>query len=278
MQGNKICESIRQGRRTYGLHVSHAGSSFYAQKTLGLNVDFVFIDTEHVPVDRADVHAMCAVYADHGISPTVRVLHPDVNLTTAALDAGAQGVIVPYVESVDEIAETAGVVRFRPLKGQRLRNVVSGVEQLNEETERYLLNYNADNYFLIGIESVPAMENLDALLSVAGVDGVFIGPHDLSISLEIPEQYEHPRFVEAVVSIIQRARKAGLGAGMHVKADIAPPELLSKYIDAGLNWILYAHDFLIMVEAANQQINQMRKRYGDSFAPPASSNDASPEI
>ncbi|MBZ0255517.1 aldolase [bacterium] len=278
MQGSKIRESIRQGRRVYGLHVSHAGSSFYAQKTLGLDVEFVFIDTEHVPVDRADVHAMCAVYASHGISPTVRVLHPDVNLTTAALDAGAQGIIVPYIESIDEIAETAGVVRFRPLKGQRLRNVVSGVDQLNEETERYLLNYNADNYFLIGIESIPAMENLDALLSVAGVDGVFIGPHDLSISLEIPKQYEHPRFVAAIVSIIQRARKAGLGAGMHVKADIAPPALLAKYIDAGLNWILYAHDFLIMVEAANQQLNQMRKLHGDLFTPPASSNDASPEI
>ncbi|MDP8243278.1 MAG: aldolase/citrate lyase family protein [Candidatus Hinthialibacter antarcticus] len=278
MQGNKIRESIRQGRRVYGIHISHAGSAYYAQKTLGLDVDFVFLDTEHVPVDRSDLHALCATYASHGASPAVRILHPDIHLATAALDAGAQGIVVPYIETVEEIAETAGVARFRPFKGQRLRNVVAGVEQLNEETERYLLHYNANNYFLIGIESVPAIENLDALLNVAGVDGVFIGPHDLSLSLELPEQYQHPRFVEAVLSIIERARRAGLGAGMHVKADTAPPPQLAQYIDAGLNWILYSHDVSIMVEAANQQLNQMRILHGDTFNSHFSPRDSSPEI
>lgn len=278
MQGRIIRESIRQGRRVYGVHISHAGGAYYLQKSLGLNVEFVFVDAEHVPLDRSAVAALCSHYASHGVSPAVRIMRPNLHLAAAALDAGAQGVIVPYIETLDEIAGMAGVVRFRPLKGRRLKNVVAGVEQLNEETERYLLNANANNYFLIGIESVPAMDNLDALLRVAGVDGVFIGPHDLSVSLEIPEQYQHPRFVEAVLSIIRKARRAGLGAGMHIKPDNAPPETLALYIEAGLNWILYSHDVTIMVEAANHQLQNLRLQHGDTVSSGPSLDRSAPEI
>ncbi len=278
MQGSEIRHSIRTGQRVYGVHISHAGGAYYLKKSLGLNVEFVFIDTEHVPMDRSDVALVCGHFSGHGLSPAVRILNPDLHLAAAALDAGAEGIVVPYIESVDEIAEMAAVVRYRPLKGERLSRVASGEEQLSDDTEKYLLKANENHYFLIGIESVPAMDNLEALLSVAGVDGVFIGPHDLSLSLEVPEQYQHPRFVEAVLTIIRTARKAGVGAGMHIKPDTAPPEPLNQYIDAGLNWILYSHDVTIMVEAANQQLDRIRSIHGDSFETPSSSESTAPEI
>src|SRR6185369_5208339 len=109
--------------------------------------------------------------------------------------------------------------RWRPLKGRRLQEALRDPNTLEPELRRYLEARNEDTILIANIESVPAIESLDQLLAVPGLDAVLIGPHDLSCSLGIPEQYGHPRFDEAVRTIYRIAREHHVGAGIHFWAD-----------------------------------------------------------
>lgn len=265
MQGEQIKEKLHNGERVYGIHVCQMGGSHMLNEYSKLNLDFVFIDTEHMPNDRTETSVMCRYFSSQWISPLVRVAYPNPHLVTQAVDGGAQGILVPYVETVDEVKEMVGAVHYRPLKGQRLRDVLNGEFKLNKNTHEYLSQLNRHQYLIIGIESVPAYQNLDDLLSINGIDVIFIGPHDLSISLEMPEEYDNPAFIDVVSDIIHRSRKAGLGVGMHLGPDNASIEQIETYMDAGMNWILYSHDVSIMQSSSSNDLSLLRQIKGDSF-------------
>lgn len=122
-----------------------------------------------------------------------------------ALDAGAEGIVAPYVETLDEVREVVGAVHDRPIKGRQLREFLDGSRQPAKATHEFLRRFNRHHYAIIGIESVAAFENLAALISVPGVDAVCMGPHDLSVSLEAPEQWDHP----ALLRLQRRAEICG---------------------------------------------------------------------
>ena len=110
-----------------------------------------------------------------------------------ALDAGTAGVLVPYCETVEEVQAVVATAHWHPLKGEYLRRAVEEGELPSAETRKYLRNRRKESFVVIGIESEPAWRNLDAILDVGGIDGVFIGPNDMSTSLGIPDDYANPR-------------------------------------------------------------------------------------
>src|SRR5206468_668433 len=131
------------------------------------------------------------------------------------LDAGAAGIVAPYVETVGQVRALRGAVKLRPLKGARLDAILNQNAPVEGVLAQYQEDKYAENILVINIESQPAIQNLDALLEVEGVDAVLIGPHDLSSSLGIPEQYDAPAFEAAVRTIVHRARSRNIGAGIH---------------------------------------------------------------
>ena len=210
MNGQQIRNALHAGDRVYGTLAS-APATLWVNMSQGNGLDFVFIDTEHIPNDRQTLSWMCHAYQDANLPPIVRVPNPDPYEACKVLDGGASGVIFPYVEEVSQIRDLVGACRYRPLKGARLQQALDDPQSLEPELAAYLAERNANSIAVANIESVPAIENLDALLSVQGLDAVLIGPHDLSCSLGIPEDYEHPRFDEAVRTIFTAARNAGKG-------------------------------------------------------------------
>ena len=253
-----IRNQLHQGERVYGIHVCNLGGSHAVKKVSNLDLDFVFIDMEHIPIDRSEVSLMCRYYSAKGISPVVRIPYPNPHFASAAIDGGAEGIVVPYVEIVEEVRPLVGAVHYRPLKGKMLNEHLLKTRLLKEETIRYLEQLNPYNYLIIGIESVPAYERLDELIGVEGVDAVFIGPHDLSVSMEIPEQYSHPDFIQVVMDIIHRSRIKGLGAGMHLKPDNSNSEQIKQYMDAGMNWILYSQDTDLLSDKTTEVLKRLR--------------------
>src|SRR5690606_32797587 len=105
--------------------------------------------------------------------------------------------------------------KYKPLKGELLEGVLKGNATLNDKTQAYVERVNAGQMAIANIESVTALNRLDELLSVKGLDAVFIGPHDLSVSLGHPEEYDHPEFEAAVKKIIRTSRDKGLSVGIH---------------------------------------------------------------
>ena len=150
---------------------------------------------------------------------------PDPLEACKVLDGGANGVIFPYVESVTQIRDLVGACRYRPFKGARLLETLDDPASLRPELASYLEEHNAVSIAVANIESVLALETLDALVAIDGLDAVLIGPHDLSCSLGIPEQYDHPRFDETVKTIFAIARATGKDAGIHFFVGVIEREI-----------------------------------------------------
>ncbi len=132
---------------------------------------------------------------------------------------------------------------------------------LEPELRSYLEKRNADKICIANIESVPAIENLDEIVRVPGLDAVLIGPHDLSCSLGIPEQYTHPRFDEAVRTIFRIARAAGIGAGIHFWVSLDHEVAWSQ---AGGNLIMHSSDLAIFRQTLKSDIDTLRNRLSKS--------------
>lgn len=230
-----------------------------ALATSGL--DFVFIDTEHISLSRKDLAVLCDAYKGREIVPIVRVYKADHHLVCQAIDAGATGVVIPYVESVHEVQALIGATKFRPLKGEKLNLYLEGREKVPPGLEEYLTKYNKGHLSIVNIESVPALEKLDELLSLQGLDGVFIGPHDLSVSMGIPEAYDHPDFIKAVRQIIQTSRKLGLMVGIHFSETI---ERQVFWIKEGVNMVVHSSDYALFTQRLNKDLEQVRSNFGDA--------------
>jgi 4-hydroxy-2-oxoheptanedioate aldolase len=224
----------------------------------GCGLDFVFIDTEHIAMDRAELSWMCQTYDALGLPPLVRVPAPDPYAASMVLDGGAAGVIAPYVETVAQVQSLRGAVKLRPIKGQRLRQMLDGAE-VEPELQSYLANAAKDRLLIVNIESVPAVEDLDDILAVPDLDGVLIGPHDLSCSLGVPEQYAHPTFLKACETILRKARGAGVGAGIHFWGDT---DQQVRFLELGANLLIHSADITLFQKHLRNELNAIKKAIG----------------
>ena len=132
-------------------------------RRLGIAPDFVFLDTEHVPLDRCDLAGLCTVFGSAGIPPLVRIATCSGELATAAVDAGAAAVVAPYIEEIQQVVDLVGAVKYRPLKGkllaERLQQASRGAPP-DDSLQDYLEEHNAGRSVLVNIESTPAIEHL----------------------------------------------------------------------------------------------------------------------
>jgi 2-keto-3-deoxy-L-rhamnonate aldolase RhmA len=259
MDGSEFLKQLRGGKRLYGTLVV-TSSPLWPLAVKKAGADFVFIDTEHMPFDRATVAQMCLAYRALGLPPLVRIPSPDPYEACQVLDAGAAGVLAPYIEHPEQVRSLVGATKLRPLKGERLEEALTDRECLGPELNDYLNRRNESNFLLINIESAPAMTRLGQILAVPGLDGVIVGPHDLSVSLGFPEQYGHPRFEEALEEIVSKVREKGLGVGIHFPQD---PNLQIRWAKKGLNVILHSSDIFLFQLGLEKDISTIRRAMGD---------------
>jgi 2-keto-3-deoxy-L-rhamnonate aldolase RhmA len=255
MNGREIIERLHDGRRVFSSALVST-SPLWPGIAKQIGLDFVFVDTEHTPIGREKLSHLCQAYQALGLPPVVRLPCNDPFEACKALDAGAGGVIGPYLETPDQVRGLVGAVKWRPLKGRRLAEAVRDPALMEPELRSYLEKRNGDKILIANIESVPAIEALDEICSVPGLDAVLIGPHDLSCSLGIPEQYDHPRFDEAVRTIFRIARGRGVGAGIHFWLSVEREIAWSK---AGGNLVMHASDIATITRHLKAEVQQLRE-------------------
>ena len=259
MNSKRLLEKIAKNERIYGTLITSTAPSWLARvKTIGL--DFVFIDTEHTPMDRVMLSFFCNAYKALEIAPLTRIPTPSPFDACMALDAGTNGILAPYIETAEQVRQLVGAVKYRPLKGRRLQDVLSGKVKLSSREEDFFKRFNEGNFLFVNIESVEAINNLDEILRVEGLDGIIIGPHDLSINLGVPEQYESREFKDAVMSVIGKAREHGVMVGNHFSFGIEP-EL--EWAKNGMNIILHSADQTAFINTMREELNRFRALLGD---------------
>ena len=262
MRGRELSEALRSGKRVYGTCLLST-SPVWPAAVAAAGIDLAFIDSEHIPMDRHQLAWICGAYSARNVAPIVRIPEPDPYQACMVLDGGAHGVIVPYVESAAQVRELRGAVKLRPLKGQRLQNALDDKEGLGDEVDAYLAKFNRNSVLIVNIESVPALEALDAILAEPGLDAVLVGPHDLSINLGIPEEYGHPDFLAAISTIIKKARAASVGVGIHFSNGM---EQEIKWGKEGANLIMHSSDLVLFRDVLRADLKKFREALGEEAA------------
>ncbi len=261
MNGIAFRQALGRRQTLFGTLVV-SPSPAWVPAVAGLGLDYVFIDTEHIPIDRQTLAWMCRAYEAAGIAPLVRIPSPDPFEASMALDGGAAAILAPYIETVAQVEALVGAVKHKPVKGSLLSDMLATPDVCPVQRS-YAETANAGRSLLINVESVPAMEQLDALLDVPGLDGIIIGPHDLSVSLGVPEQWEHPSFTGAVETILGTARQHGISAGMHVIYDAGTAQY-ARWREAGANIILHLADILAFRFMLQRELGGIRKIIGSA--------------
>ena len=256
MNGKEMREKLHNGERVYGAMVV-AFSTRWPGAAKGAGMDFAFIDTEHVSQNRSELSWMCELYNLNGVVPIVRIPSPDPYQAAMALDGGAKGVISPYTETVDQVRAHVGAIKYRPLKGDKLYKHLSGEEPLEPELKELLLKRNENNIAIVNIESVAALEALDDILDVEGLDAVLIGPNDLTTNLGIPNQFDHPLYIEAVDTVVTKARAKNIGAGNHIfYAGGMEQEI--RWAKMGANLIVHSIDVVAFRNTMRQDLDAIK--------------------
>ena len=238
MKNEKIKSELKQGNCVFGTMLTNSVSPRWAGHFANIGLDYVVIDTEHSPFNRSEVANLINSFNLGNVCPIVRIPIPAAHYATMHLDAGAGGILAPYCETKEEAEDIVGAVKWKPLKGKLLSDIIKHNKFPSKESKVYLENLNAENICIIGIESVPAINNLENILSVDGIDAIFVGPNDLSVSLGIPNEYENKLYENALDEIIKKCRSKNIPVMIHHQTT----DLTSKWIKRGSLFVLYTSD------------------------------------
>lgn len=251
---NNLLNKLQAGKVVFGTCFTSI-SPIWPSVAQRAGLDFVFLDTEHIPLERIEVSQLCHTFRSMGISPIVRIPSADPFRACQMIDAGAEGVVAAYLETPEQVRTLVGAIKYRPLKGEMLEKLLINPAEMDETLKKYLQNLNRGNMCIANIESVPALNNLEAMLSVQGLDAVFIGPHDLSVSLGLPEKYDHPVFEDAVKMIIHTCRKKGLAVGIHFSES---PERQLRWMKEGVNIVIHSFDIALFSQRLMADLKILR--------------------
>lgn len=216
--------------------------SLDALKALGF--EWFMVDTEHSQVDPETVAAMVAILGEGGPAPLVRVGNIDQYLVKQALDSGAQGILVPLVSTE---AQAKAVVAFAKYPPDGIRGAAAAAaSRYGRELASYLRTANAETLVGVQIETKEALVNLDAIARVDGVDLLFVGPQDLTLSLGLLDDRKNPRVRDAMRAVVEACERHGKVPGTLV----VDPDEKRAAVDLGYRFISLASDVRFLLEGA----------------------------
>ena len=255
MKPSDLKAALKAKRPVFGFMVSATSSMRWGRVFAGSTLDFVVIDSEHGSRDRQLIADTVAQMQTLDITAIVRTPNTEEVYVAMALDAGADGVLVPYCETVDEVRHCAVKLRTHPLKGEYYERVVETGEYPSDKSKKYLAERHKDHIFIMGIESEPAANRVGELIDCAEIDGVFIGPNDMTTSLGIPDESSNSIYLDTLSKIIAEADKRGIPTMIHQQTI----ETSAKAIELGARFIMHSSDAGILLRGTQDEFAQLRK-------------------
>jgi len=207
--------------------------------------DYVIIDCEHGPLNILAAEDMVRAAHLAGISAVIRVGENNAGMISRALDIGADAVQVPQICSKKDAEDLLQAAKYFPAGERGVCRYVRAAKYSAVEKNEYFKKANQESMVIIHIEGQEGINNLDEIISVDGIDIVFIGPYDLSQSLGLPGQVNHPLVEEKMRAVVEKARKNGKYVGTFVD-DV---ETGNKWIKLGVQYISYSVDVGIIYNA-----------------------------
>jgi 2-keto-3-deoxy-L-rhamnonate aldolase RhmA len=249
---NRIKESLKKGEVTLGGWVT-IGHPDIAEIMANAGFDWLVFDTEHAPLDLETVQNQLQAISGTDVAPIVRVAWNDMVLIKRALDIGATGLIIPWVNSREDAERAVKACRY-PTAGVR------GVgprraSRYGLDWSKYFANADKDLLIIVQIETSEAVKNVEEILSVDGIDAFFIGPVDLSASLGFLGQWDHPKALEATQSILRAGKKLGVAGGIYAMGiDIA-----IQHVKDGFQFIALGADYAFLLKYCQDALRRVKE-------------------
>jgi 4-hydroxy-2-oxoheptanedioate aldolase len=254
-------KTLAEGKPVFGMMLSAMDGTRWGAVLASTTLDYLVIDTEHGSRDRKDVANLVNMLKAANLTAIVRVPEPNPVWVAMAMDAGADGVLVPYCEELDEVKACAYKLRTHPLKGKAFWDVVEKGEYPSEKSKAYLDKRHDGHIFILGIESKTAVERLETLLENAPVDGVFVGPNDMTTSLGIPDEVDNPVYLDTLKRVVKVSEAHGKPVMIHQQTR----DTSLKAIEIGARWVLHSTDAGMLRNAVNADFSVLRESAGKRF-------------
>jgi 2-keto-3-deoxy-L-rhamnonate aldolase RhmA len=227
----------------FGTWIS-SGSLLSLDALRGMGFEWFMIDTEHAPVNPETLSAMVALLSNGGPAPLVRVGDVDQYLIKQALDAGAHGVLIPLVSTA---AQARAAVSFAKYPPDGVRGAAAAAaSRYGAELSSYLRTANSETLVGVQIETREALENLEAIATTPGVDILFVGPQDLTLSLGLMDDRRNPIVREAMRTVVEACEKHGKIPGTLV----IDPEEKRVAVELGFRFVSLASDVRFLLDGA----------------------------
>ena len=242
---NVLKKKLASGATTSGVFISDTRDVFVVRLAANAGLDFILLDMEHGPIGLETASTLCQFARALGITPLVRVPGATYEVICPLLDAGAQGLVFPRMKTADDVRQAVECCLYPP-QGRRGAVLAKGHSDYRPvNLASFLAESNEQIMILPQVELVEALECLDDFLDVPGISGVVVGPGDLSSSMGIPGDVEHPEEVAAIERVIEGCKKRNLARGIA----IMPFERLTRWRDKGMNMLLAGSETHALIAA-----------------------------
>ena len=247
---NRLKEILRAGQVAIGGAITSSNLDA-AEIMARMGFDWLVFDTEHAPLSIGTVQALMQAAKGTEIVPIVRVAWNDMVLIKLALDIGAYGIIIPWVNNQAEAVRAVRACKYPPagIRGVGPRRAA----EYGTRTQEYMRTADEEVMVIPQIETEEAVNNAEEILSVKGMDAFIVGPADLSTSLGVPLQFDHPKFVKAIKKVLQAGKKAKIPAGMFAPG----AEAAARFISQGFQLVCVGGDIGFLMNGCRAALEKV---------------------
>lgn len=253
MLTNHFKRALQEKRPQIGLWLGLC-SSYSAELLAGAGFDWLLIDGEHAPNNVQTVLGQLQAVAPYPSRPVVRPPWNDAVIIKQLLDVGAQTLLIPMIQNAEQARDAVRATRYPPHGVRGVGSALARASRWNRVPD-YLQQADEQMCVLVQIETREAVKNLDAILQVEGVDGVFIGPADLSADMGFAGNPQHPEVQRTIDNAIARIRAAGKAPGILM----ANKALAQRYLEAGALFVAVGVDTTLLARAAEALADEFKQ-------------------
>jgi 4-hydroxy-2-oxoheptanedioate aldolase len=256
LKENKVKRALRRGEVCLGTMITTMRSPQIVSVLAASGWDFFTLDTEHNQFDMETLTDMMTVAQAEDIVPLIRVPDTQYHLMARPLDNGAQGLVCPRCESREQVEMIIRSTKYHPMgaRGASLSGIHTGFHEINHA--EYMKWANEETLMVIQIETKLAVDRVEELVSVPGVDAVWIGPFDLSTSMGLAGQFHHPEVEACYEKVIAACNKYSVAPGIH----LGNLEALKRWIARGIRLAVYRSDSRLLMDASHGALAALRAR------------------
>ncbi len=253
---NPLKVMLGKGEPVWGTFIFEYGSPSAPRILQAAGWDYALIDSEHAGFGGETVTNLLQVSSAIGFPTLVRVPETQRSLLSRPLDAGALGLMIPRVESKEQAEAIVRYTKYPPIgdRGVVLGTAHTGYQMV--DGKQFLRQANRELLLIMQIETRAGLEHMDEILSVEGLDVALIGPYDLSTSLGIPGDVNHPRMQRAIDTFLEGCGTHGVVPGNFVTSI----EDGQKWVRRGMRFLIYSSDFGLLMERSRQVLSQVKRK------------------